>query len=656
MLAQALDYGLVKLTIYARTQIGMRYALVRTKNGAAEEPSSGVTVESGVVSSPEFEVLDGRDNLSDAELINNVAVPVGPVYYTFFVFDASGNWSKDAATYTVAPRDRGSARMMLGMLPRVFTTKGQSPSDYPDETGDLFRFLRGFAVTLDEVQTYIDRVLPAAARSRATIAGLHDAHCRSVGMPVEYILGLGSTARLFRDAGLIYQNKGTESGVRYFAEALTGWSVEVRESPNRMLSLDDSSFETGVGSWLCTGGDLLRVPTGAGVDAPESVHDVLLDPFAAEGLGRIVLTSTTARLDVDSSPPDGVEEPTSGRATHRRLRGIPVTAGQTLYVSAYVRSGATISFTPVVTWMDEQGVNVGAEVRGTSETVVNAWERVNRSFVAPATARFVLLAFELSGAAGTTAYLDRIQVADTDTHFQDAQSVDVLCHPARVNLLTRPAFGGAELWDAATGSIVLDNADAYVGTYSLLATASGAFDVRSELVPAIAGSILSASAYVKSAQDTTLDIVFFTSSGAEVAGPALGEDSAEILDVGLPATIDGTSDWGRAQVRYLVPDGAQQARIRLVGTTRAAIDAVILERTDRQQFYFDALIADSGGEDAMAVIDGEHAYSVLYSSRLSKLSRLRATLTHYLPLGVSSRVLMWSDSDPFARSFIPYQP
>ena len=58
----------------------------------------------------------------------------------------------------------------------------------------------------------------------------------------------------------------------------------------------------------------------------------------------------------------------------------------------------------------------------------------------------------------------------------------------------------------------------------------------------------------------------------------------------------------------------------------------------------------------MAVIDGDHTYSLLYPQRLSKLSRLRSTLGFYLPLGVSSRVLLWSDSDPYARSFVPYQP
>jgi hypothetical protein len=631
--------------------------LVRTKTGAAEEPSSGITIRSGVILSPQFEVFDGRDNFLDTEAVNNVAVPVGPVYYTLFVFDEGGNWYKDAATYTVVPRDRNSVRLMLGLLPRVFTTKTQDPLDYPDETGDLFRFLKGFAVSLDEVQTYIDRVLPSAARSRTTLAGLHDAHCRSVGMPVEYILGLGSTSRLFRDAGLTYQNKGKVRGVQYFAEALTGWSIDVRNSPNRMLSLDDSSFESSLGAWSASGGTLTRLATGAGIDAPASDYDSVLDPVASSGVARLTLTSATARMNLEASPPQGEDEPSSGRSTYRRLSAVPVASGQTVYVSAYVKAGTSTTFTPIVTWLDEQGQRIGSEVRGTSEAVSTPWERVARSFVAPATGRFMLLSLEFTGSTSSVVYVDKIQVADTSTHFHDAQSVDVLCHPARVNLLTRPSVGSSGLWSATRGSIQISSGDAYIGTYSLLANGTAGFEVTSELVPAIPGSILSASAFIKGSASATMDIVFLNASNAIVTLPTISQDMAEIVEIGIPASTTGSGNWEKVQARYLVPAGATKARVRITGNVGGTrIDAVIMERTDRQQYYFDISIADAGSEDAMAVAQGASTYSLLYPARLSKLSRLRSTLTHYLPIGVSSRVLLWSDTDPYARSYVPYQP
>lgn len=657
VLAQVLDYGLVRLVVYARSRVQSRYVLVRTKTGAAEEPSSGITIRSGVILSPQFEVFDGRDNFLDTEAVNNVAVPVGPVYYTLFVFDEGGNWYKDAATYTVVPRDRNSVRLMLGLLPRVFTTKTQDPLDYPDETGDLFRFLKGFAVSLDEVQTYIDRVLPSAARSRTTLAGLHDAHCRSVGMPVEYILGLGSTSRLFRDAGLTYQNKGKVRGVQYFAEALTGWSIDVRNSPNRMLSLDDSSFESSLGAWSASGGTLTRLATGAGIDAPASDYDSVLDPVASSGVARLTLTSATARMNLEASPPQGEDEPSSGRSTYRRLSAVPVASGQTVYVSAYVKAGTSTTFTPIVTWLDEQGQRIGSEVRGTSEAVSTPWERVARSFVAPATGRFMLLSLEFTGSTSSVVYVDKIQVADTSTHFHDAQSVDVLCHPARVNLLTRPSVGSSGLWSATRGSIQISSGDAYIGTYSLLANGTAGFEVTSELVPAIPGSILSASAFIKGSASATMDIVFLNASNAIVTLPTISQDMAEIVEIGIPASTTGSGNWEKVQARYLVPAGATKARVRITGNVGGTrIDAVIMERTDRQQYYFDISIADAGSEDAMAVAQGASTYSLLYPARLSKLSRLRSTLTHYLPIGVSSRVLLWSDTDPYARSYVPYQP
>ena len=656
MFAQVIDYGTVRLTVYADSRLDSRYALVRTKNGAAEEPSSGITVRTGTVTSPEFVVIDGPDNLSDTDIINNVDVPVGPVYYTLFVFDGGGNWYKDAATYTVVPRNRDSVRMMIQMLPRVFTTASQDPLDQPDETGELFRFLKGFAVSVDEAQTYIDRVLPVAARSRATVAGLHDAHCRSVGMPVEYILGLASTSRLFRDAGVAYQNKGKVSGVRYFAEALTGWSVDVRESPNRLLSVDDSSFEAGLGIWDASEGTLTWVGSGEEVTAPESEYDLERDPLGAAGVARLALSGSTARMDMVVQPAVGAVAPSTGRVTYTRLGAIPVFPGEDVYASFYAQASDDADVTPIVTWLDESGAQAGSEDRGSAAPVSGTWQRVKQTFTVPSEGRFMLLSLEAEGDTGTAVYVDKIQVADTDTHYHEPQSVDLVCHPARVNLLTRPTTDDPILWSAETGTIEFDLEDSYLGTYCLLGTATGEVDVRSERVPALAGSILSASAYVKSDQPATLDVVFYDEKGSVTPGPEFNADTAEITDVGIPRETLGTGQWEPVQVRFLTPPDAVEAAVRVVGTDSVRLDAVIMERTDRQQFYFDSIVADASGEDALAVVDGDRTYSVLYPGRLPKASRLNSTLQHYLRLGVTSRILFWSDDDPHARQYIPYQP
>jgi hypothetical protein len=269
----------------------------------------------------------------------------------------------------------------------------------------------------------------------------------------------------------------------------------------------------------------------------------------------------------------------------------------------------------------------------------------------------MLLSLEFTGSTSSVVYVDKIQVSDTSTHFHDAQSVDVLCHPARVNLLTRPSVGSSGLWSATRGSIQINTGDAYIGTYCLVANGTTGFEVTSELVPAIPGSILSASAFIKGSAPATMDIVFLNASNAVVPLPTISQDMAEIVEIGIPASTAGGGNWEKVQVRYLVPATATKARVRITGNVGGTrIDAVIMERTDRQQYYFDISIADAGSEDAMAVVDGNSTYSLLYPARLSKLSRLRSTLTHYLPMGVSSRVLLWSDTDPYARSYVPYQP
>jgi hypothetical protein len=650
LLAQAIDYGLVRVKIYAESRIGTQFALVRTKTGAAEEPSSGVTIAAGVIESPETVVLDGETNLADGAQINDVPVPSGPVYYTFFIFDENGRWLKDAATYVVAPRDRGTVETMLYTLPGVFTTDTMSPTDEPSRTSDLYRFLYGLAVTLDELQTLTDRVLPTAARSRATLAGLHDAHCRSVGMPVEITLGLGTTSRLFRDAGPIYRKKGTLEGLITYAEALTGWSTSVEVSPNRLLSLQDASFEGGTGFWDVSGGTLAASLDGDEADVPDSEHDLELDRFAHGFVGRLELTASSATMSLPGSTYQVTES--SSQRSQVRLYCVP--SSEDVHVSMYwkaAQSGTTGRIG--VQWFDATGAPVQGLQLSASANIGTNWSRRTSSFQAPAGAAFLALSVLVSGGVGKVVYLDKIQVATSDSYYRDPRTVDVLCHPTRVNLLTVPGLGGVNQWTATTGSIALNEASAYNGLSGLRASGQS-FVVQSESIPALADSVLTVSAQIRSSEPAALYVSFFDGTGARIELPVPSEDALAILEVGIPQSNTGSGDWERVQARFLTPQNATTLRVTIVGEGVTSIDNVILERTDREQYYFDVTTADSGDEDAVAVEEGTHVYSALYPNRLSKLSRLRQTLSFYLPLDMRARVLLWSDDVPGTSQYVPY--
>jgi hypothetical protein len=651
LLAQALDYSAVRVTVYAESRVGAQYALIRTKSGAAEEPSAGITVASGTIDSPELIVVDGETNFNDSAQINNVPVPVGPVYYTLFIFDEDGRWLKDAATYVVVPRQRATADFMIQTLPRVFTTETLSPTDEPSTDSDLYRFLYGLGVAFDEFQTLTDRVLPTAARSRATLPGLHDAHCRSVGMPVEITLGLGTTSRLFREAGFIYRNKGTVNGLLTYTEALTGWGASVSPSPNKLLSLQDSSFEGGTGSWSASGGTL-TAHTVDETGAPVSDFDLELDPFAADFVGRLELADAEAVLQL---PGDVLEsEGTSTTRSAQRLLSIPVSSSS-VFVSLYwLAQQAGTQARIGVSWLDEHGAAIDGLDLAASEGVPQSWTRTVHEFTVPTSAAFAVLSVYVIGSAGDVIFLDKLQVSEADTYYRDPRSVDVLCHPIRVNLLTTPGVGGTHQWTTATGSVELDAGSAYAGTAGLLMSGESGFVAVSESVPAMSDAVMSVAAQIKSEEVVSVSLEFLDADGAVIELPVPSDDALEILEVGIAQGSTGSGDWEWVQAKFLTPQEAREVRVRVSASGDASIDNIILERTDREQYFFDVTTADSGDEDAVAVeVDG-HIYSALYPNRLSKLSRLRQTLSFYLPLDMRARVLLWSDDVPGVVDSIPY--
>ena len=655
LFAQAIDYGKVRVTVFAGPRVGSGYVLVRTKNGSAFDPAHGVVVASGVINGQEFSIIDGEINFEDDTTTNDVAVPTGSVFYTLFVIDETGKWIKDSATSLFSPKDEGTLAEFLKILPRVLTTSTGNPLDVPETTTDLTKFLGGISVTYDEFQTEIDALLPSASRRSSVLRGLHESLAKSVGMPVEFTIGVGASARLFREAGFIYRQKGTISGVVAYTEALTGWPTIAYDSPNMIRYLNDASFETGIGRWNPTGASMVSQLVGGDYLAPELPHDYFLSPFATDAIGLVTLTATSATLELPELAAFGAATDFStGRNLDARVACIPVSAGDTYYVSAWVNpytlSGAG-TFTFAVEWIDQQG-EVLSTSTGTPQNLatISDWQRLKDDFVAPSDAAFAKLEILLTGTVGDEIGIDSVQFARTDIHYHDPRTVTVVCAPTRVNLLTDGNFTSGSQWTAVTGTATR-NSGGLFGTHCLSVSGSTSFEVLSETIPAREGLLLNFSAYLQG-DEAQIKVEFLNADG-DVIDVAAPEAQVPNQYEGILNTVS-TSEWQRFETTALAPEGAESVRVRITGDGDLLLDAAVLERSERAKIYFDADTADDAGEDAVVADFDGHVYPMLYPSRLARLSRLKTTLPFYLPMGVSARILLWDSDDPIVTDNLPY--
>ena len=626
LLAQAVDYHAVSLRVEAPSRDGMGYIILRSKTGASEEPSEGLIVSSGVVTATSFTFIDGVDNFTDDATDNNIAIPNGMVYYTLFIVDAAGSWTKDAATSVMMPKDRGTIQFFRTGLPGFYTSEEHNPIDPHADTSDLMRFLYGFSMTYDELAEHIDILLPEN-RGRGNIRRLHDTYANSVGMPSEYTIGIATTSRLFRESGFIYRNKGTVSGIATYVESLTGWQTTVTESTNMLLSIDDGSFEYSTGNWGISGGTLAKVTT----DGPTFPYEATNAPFSRLGVGEVTLTSTAATMTLP------------GNAS--RLGMIPVTAGTTYYINVPHRRGTSASPTVAVSvrWHNERG-DALSTTSVASGTAIAPWVTLSDTTTAPTGAAFATLIITITGASGNKVQLDMISFSESDGPYRDPRSVTIICQPDRVNLVFDPSIDySPTTWSATAGTFTASSTHTLLGGKSGkgVGTVVAPFRFVSNTVPVLPSSTYSLTAYAYSSGGTcSADIRWYDGDGDLVSQEIAAFDTL-------------SADWTRLDHTMLSPDTAETATVSFVGTGTVYVDAVTFERSDHSDVFFSGGIADSYGQDSSWSDGTPQSYSLLYANRFVKRSRLRQTIDHYLPVGVTSRVLLWDSQDPEVQALLP---
>lgn len=573
ILAQIIDYSKIAVTFEVSSRQGKDYLLVRTYNGAAEHPLAGLIVSSGTVAQTEYSITDGVDNYLDSNTLNDIALYPGWVYYTLFIIDSDKTWIKDAATSILLPYDRGTLDYLMKALPSVYTAADGNPITPHEDDSPLMRFLSTMVVTYDELAAHVDSVLPDV-RGKGTIRRLHDAYANAIGMPSEYTIGVASTARLHREGGYIYRNKGTTSGISSYVEALTGWQTTVSESPNLFLSINDASFEGATSNWGISGGTLTPTTVdGGSVTSASSLftYNATVGAFKTAKVGAVALTSSSATLTLPG--------------TTNVLKSIPVTAGDRYFLTVPVRATAgTPTVTASIIWRTQDGTSISTST-GAAWSTSSTWTQNLMWADAPATAKFVTIQLVVSGSSGNTIHLDMLS-------FRRTQATDI-----RSNLVTNPSVEtNTTNWSLnGTGTTIARiTSDYYVGSASLevtkgAVTNAGATFGGTTRIAVSASTTYTVSAYVKvPTSNASSDLRLRVSPYDALAG-----GSALASTASSTTTVTSAMGWVRLSYTFTTPVNSAGLTIRVEQATAGTagekflIDGVLLETGSSLLTYFD---------------------------------------------------------------------
>jgi hypothetical protein len=633
--AVAIDYNKVRLTwTQLPNQDGEAFnaiRLVRNQVAFPETQEDGVilweeTALTGNATRATFD--DGFDNLLDNNEHNDAPLVGGRfAYYRMWLRKDDNVWYEAGDTSVIIPEDHGSSAFagtasqtthekLMDLIPKVFTTATQSPIDTVDPTSTLYRFLKGFSLTLDELLTYAD-VLKPNYSGLSTPPQVVFLQAHQLGLPIEYSLGLRAMKRLVREGVFLHHNKGTGLGVQTLAESLTGFAPTVTQTKNLMLSMQDSTFYKGVGNWLPGGACTISVESSVYHNTSET--NVSDKTYTA----KVVASSTSSFISNGENKP--------------KTLAIPVTAGEDYQLVFFaLTSTASRTITAKVTWYNYQGTFIDDDSQTFSLTA-NTWAKnVSSSWEAPANAAYAAIRLSFSGAA--TFYLDKVQFAlyeSSTPAYEEARGVNVFLAPSKTNLVKNPSFEEATtFWDITDdGNVLADSTLAQaVGLSEMLesTTNTGALTQYSTESNAglPVGQFYTASLYAKTLSGTEdFELSLTATSGLDTVTETTG-------------TVELTDEWQRIHVTLFVPatyDETTFLTVDFVGAETTGnivhLDAVQLESSYLPTDYFDGGFPNVYG--AIWAGTANQSVSYLYPNKDIKVPRLIANLAEYMPIGTT---------------------
>jgi hypothetical protein len=591
-----------KVTISWQSPTGgfTRFRLVRNQAGFPETAEDGVIIldefaESGSVSTSSF--TDGEDNPTDVPL-----VPGRQVYYRVFLFTDDKFWVSAGSISAIVPSDHGVQTSLLGMIPRVFTSKEQGPLGAVDESSAIYDFLYGFSFTVDEFYTLLDLLRPRHTGYETPVSLLY-AERGNVGLSAEPGLPTKNQKRLIREALYMYSHKGTKVGLETYAESVTGFAPDITVSENLLLSVQDSTFYNSTGNWVFEN----ATAEASEEQVPATGDNVIDNAYTCK------VTATDAFSMIL-----GADNPIT--------KGVPVIADTEYVASCKVKSPPSDGNVFIsIDWYDGTGTFISAD-NGSTVSANNTWKTASVIATAPSNAVYAVL--QISSSADGQYYIDQVCMQLSDTvAYDEARAVDIFLNPTNTNYIVNPSFetnvtDGWTLSGSATAAQDVDvSTAAYSGVKSAKITATGSWSITADDIPVTFGNYYTFSSYVKSTAPFSITFE--------------GKDSSNI-STGHIETVefDTSADWTRVSVTDLIDaigesDVAYYAVSINGGTGIFYIDCVQFERSTKATDYFDGSLPSTFG--AVWESTEDNSYTHLYPNKPSKSPRLAKTLRDWIP-------------------------
>lgn len=700
--AKALWYDTVLLNWVPSQSPYTAFRLLRNQNHMPETPEDGFRLLDWTFNDPDSDALKSQNQLVD----NFQIVPGKVAYYKVWLLDADDIWVAAGTAAAVVPLQHGLTGVgnktthvrLMELLPRVVTGTGRAPFDPIDYNSDLSKFLEAFSFTYDELLTYITLLHPETYGDFGTSTGLF-----LKGLELGVTPELQSTSlthiKSVRESVFTYQRKGTLLGLGAFAEATTGYEPEITESKNILLSIEDSSFYKGTGSWQSIGNVVLTA-NDFGIYSNEA------NSCDTKYVGKAVVGTAGARI-------------INGQTDPIKL-GAPVVAG-TKYLFSFMASTVTgtVDVIPRIKWYNYKGEQISVS-SGTAYTATSSWGTGSMTAFAPgfskeivrysATTSAVTLFFAdsqpftvgnsievfgnadgLNGnytitavtdmsvtfaKAGTatlselqtsgtaqistwrfadsaayaaielefedagTVYLDAMQLTtDLSGEYRDARCIWITLKPSKINWIKNPSFMAAGTpWD-----ITAEDSE-FVGS-TLSGVLQGLFALR--VTPLASGTTILSTETAGNIPDLgnhyTFSIYAKVADGTQAADLTLtaintADDSVLVTETN---SVTITDSWARYNVVAYIPTTSSSIKLEVKveiedGVETIDFDAAQVEQSFGPTDYFDGEGAAASGAGWAG--DEYESESYIYPVKNARISRFLNEIEKYLPVTTSYKV------------------
>ena len=577
-----------------------RIRLIRNQQGFPEHSEDGVIVweefaTAGTVTRASF--VDGLENFEQ------VITPGRPIFYGMYFYTEDDTWVLGGTAEDVVPSDHGMQKKMIDLIPKVFTSKEQSPLAIEDTSSVLYNFIEGFSFTAEQFLTELDLIRPDHY-IEGTPSSLLVTQQLNLGLDVEPTISIKNQKKLIREAYFMYAHKGTKEGIGTYAESLTGYAPTITLSNNMLLTVQDSTFYKTTGNWTATNATL----TASSAQTPSTSSTNQMDTTYT----CAVVASTSGAMSLGDTDPI--------------RKGIPV-AADTEYTASckFKRPTGSGNVTLSVQFYDREGKATGSLQSATAVAASSSWQETSLTVTSELDAVYASL--EIAYSSSGTYYIDEVcfQLGDTAS-YDEARAITLEMSPNKINYIKNPSFEvDSSTWTVTNATFSQDSSVptvGYPGSYSGKFVASGAWDITTNYqIPVTAGQYYTASAYMKASAANTANLTIDFYDADDVLVSTYAEEDLEVTTGFTRVSVTGLPDSA---------SGATYAVFKISGDAGTFyVDLVQFEKTTSPTEYLDGSMPADFGVIWSGTANASYSYQ--YFSKDIKMPRLAQTLDSWMP-------------------------